>query len=89
MKQKKKKHKNKKQDPVVTNIEQKSNIKTEGELKQTLEKDYKYSLPIAEIKKDLIKTAAYAIFALGVILVLNYLLPKTGLEFDLSRYKFF
>ncbi len=88
MKQKKSKHK-KKQPQTVSKEVQKTSTATEVVVKTVQEKDYKYALPIAEIKKDLLKTAAYAVFALGVILALNYFMPDTGLKFDLSRYKFF
>jgi uncharacterized membrane protein YraQ (UPF0718 family) len=89
MKHKKKNFKNKPSNQKVNS--QKENLSNQTIEAQVveIEKNTKYALPIKEIKKDLYKTFAYAIFALLAIVALNYFLPKTGLKLDLSSYKFF
>lgn len=92
MKHKKKNQKSKK-SATTTQTQQVTGeapqVLTQESSKKQTEKDYKYALPIEDIKKDLIKTSVYAVFAVGVILALYYFMPKSGLQFDLSRYKFF
>ncbi len=89
MKHKKKQHKTKKATLPVEKVMKGTISVPVQDTTLKVEKDYKYALPITEIKKDLIKTAVYAVFALGVILALNYFMPETGLKFNLSSYKFF
>ena len=56
---------------------------------QITEKEYKYALPIADIKKDLIRTAVFAVFAVATIFTISLLLPQLESKFDFGSYKLF